>query len=61
MKNWKTTLFGILMALASGVTTGVIPTSPQVTKIAAVIQVAAGGAFATSAKDKNVTGGNVQQ
>jgi hypothetical protein len=56
MKNWKTTLFGTLLAVTSAITTGVVSFGPQVTKIAAVIQVAATAAFAGSAKDKDVTG-----
>ena len=58
MKNWKTTLFGILAAAAGGVATG---GPPQAQGWASIAMTVFGALFALFAKDNNVTGGTVAQ
>jgi hypothetical protein len=58
MKSWKTTLFGILAAMATGVATG---GPPQAQGWAALAATVFGSLFAMFAKDANVTGGTVSQ
>lgn len=59
MKNWKTTLAGLVGAVATYLATAdVAPWLHSLAQLAAPICVALMGAFA---KDSNVTGGTVQQ
>jgi hypothetical protein len=58
MKNWKTTLFGVLGAAAVGVSQYPDPTIAKIAVILAAVLPNLGLFFA---KDKNVTGGTVQQ
>ena len=64
--NWRTTLSGWIAVLASAVAVNPDllsflpePARHLATSVAGFIAVASGGAFATQAKDKQVTGGNV--
>ena len=57
MKNWKTTLFGLIMAVSGAITSGAVDTgSPQVRNIASIVQSVAMAALGMSTKDKDVTG-----
>jgi hypothetical protein len=57
MTNWKSTLFGVLLALSTAVTTGTVDTgSPQARNIAAIVQAVAAMGLGGSSKDKDVTG-----
>jgi hypothetical protein len=57
MKNWKTTLCGVIAAAAQGVAVKF----PEYAVIAEIVSAAAIGALGFCAKDKNVTGGTVPQ
>lgn len=57
MKNWKTTLFGILAACSSG---AAMYPDPIVQKIAGVLTAIFTGLLGLSAKDHDVTGGTKQ-
>lgn len=66
--NWQTTLWGFITVAAGAIYAqpkiiAFLPDSwePNVSGVAFFITVIAGGAFAVKVKDKNVTGGNVQQ
>lgn len=59
--NWKTSLFGMLFAVATAIGTGTVETSPRIQKIAAIVMAAAGAGGLFSAKDKDVTGGSKGQ
>ena len=56
MKNWKTSLFGIIFGVAGLIGTGTIETTPQIEKIAAAVSLIAGAAGFNASKDKDVTG-----
>lgn len=56
MKNWKTTLFGLIMSIGAAITTGAIPTNMNVMKIAGYVQAVSGAIFATQTKDKDTAG-----
>lgn len=59
MKNWKTTVCGLVGAIGAWAATQVDPSwLPTVGKILVSLSIAALGFFA---KDSNVTGGTVQQ
>ena len=58
MKNWKTTLFGLITALGVGCIQSTDPTVQVIGKILAVVGPILLGLFA---KDSNVTGGTTQQ
>jgi len=60
MKNWKTTVCGIVAASAAGVAATYMASDPMIAKIAGVIAAIATGAMGILAKDRNVTGGNVR-
>jgi hypothetical protein len=64
--NWRTTLSGWLAVIASAIAinpslVAFLPdaTRTYVTGLAGIVAVLSGGTFATQAKDKRVTGGNV--
>lgn len=57
MKNWKTSLFGCLAAIAGLM----IPVFPEYEKVFATLTAVFGGLFAFFSKDNNVTGGTIQQ
>lgn len=56
MKNWKSSLFGILLGVSSAIVSGTIPTNAAIVKWTAAIQAMAGIALGVSVKDKDVTG-----
>lgn len=55
MKNWKTTLLGVLTAAAAGVAGSNI--DPTITKVATVLTGILSGMIGFFAKDHDVTGG----
>lgn len=61
MTNWKTTLFGLLMAAAGAISTVSIPTSPTAQKVASWVLALASGGLGLTSKDYDVTGGTKQQ
>ena len=62
MKNWKTTLTGVLTILGGVAAGGKLILAGQVTEGVAVIFTAVtAGIGLIAAKDSNVTGGTVQQ
>jgi hypothetical protein len=56
MKNWKTTLFGTLTSICTGVAVLDLPYKEYFAAGAIVF----GALFSLFAKDKNVTGGDIQ-
>lgn len=61
MKNWKTTLCGVVAAAATGVAASYASSDPVIAKIAGVIAAIATAALGFFAKDSNITGGTVSQ
>jgi len=59
MKNWKTSLLGIIFGIAGMIGTGIIPTNPKIQQIAAGVSTIAGAAGLNAAKDKDITGAGV--
>ena len=58
MKNWKTTLSGIVAAIGASMQ---LSADPTVKAIGAIVIAVGALLFGISAKDNNVTGGTVQQ
>ncbi len=61
MKNWKTTVCGIVAAAAAGVAATYMSSDPLIAKIAGIVAAIATALLGLFAKDSNVTGGTTPQ